>query len=176
MHGYADGSRAWGGKERGDENETRACVDVTYPDAGGVLPAVAEQRGDVPAHLAHLRLAPVAQQLHPRRRHPRLRLAAAASQLASTGHTRNRETETGSEEGGRGAPLGGAEGAAEARGGEEGAGQPPQRAHGGAGLAGRGHHHLSTPRPRSPSGSPARRRGERGGGGGGGLGAAWCVW
>ena len=49
---------------------------TTYPDAGGVLAAVAEQRGDVPAHLAHLRLAAVPQQLHPRRRHPRLRLAA----------------------------------------------------------------------------------------------------
>ena len=47
----------------------------TYPDAGGVVPSVAEQRGDVPAHLAHLRLAAVPQQLHPRRRHARLRLA-----------------------------------------------------------------------------------------------------
>ena len=44
-------------------------------------------------------------------------------------------------EGGRDSPFGCAEGAAEARGGEEGAGHPPQRAHGGPGLAARGHHH-----------------------------------
>lgn len=52
-----------------------------YPDACGILLFVAEERGNVAAHLAHLRFPPVPQQLHPRRRHPRLRLAARATRI-----------------------------------------------------------------------------------------------
>jgi hypothetical protein len=48
----------------------------TYPDARGHVLVGLEQLRDLAAHLAHLRLLPVPQQLDPRHRHPQRRLAA----------------------------------------------------------------------------------------------------
>lgn len=69
-----DGMMQWGGEGSRRRGEARH-EPSTYPDARGHVLVGLEQLRDLAAHLAHLHLLAVPQQLDPRHRHPQRRLA-----------------------------------------------------------------------------------------------------